>query len=295
MECTPVSKRSTMKILRSDRIRSNVERDGARLPLSARNIYRSDLVAVRDVCCDAQRGECGDEELESETTLVLPIRGAFVWHVGRNEALLDANAAAFFSPRKAHRVSHPYTGGDRCIAIRYSGTMLCESLGTTAVPPKYWILSPAQRSSVHGLMVDLHTDDALAIEERVIGLLGSFATLQPIRQRISAARMVENLRELINARVTADDSLHALTKAVGYSPFHAARVFREITGTTIHQYRHSLRLSLGFDRVRSTDEPIAQIGIDLGFCDHSHFTASFERVFGVTPSVIRNASNKRST
>ena len=68
---------------------------------------------------------------------------------------------------------------------------------------------------------------------------------------------------------------------------HLARVFRRHSGVSVHRTILTLRLRDSLDRLREASADIASIALDLGFSDHSHFTAAFRRAFGITPSRAR--------
>jgi AraC-like DNA-binding protein len=74
---------------------------------------------------------------------------------------------------------------------------------------------------------------------------------------------------------------------VGVSVFHLCRVFRSVTGGTIHQHREQLRLRAALPAVMESDDDLLSIGLRLGFSSHSHFTAAFRRRFTITPSALR--------
>jgi AraC-like DNA-binding protein len=71
-------------------------------------------------------------------------------------------------------------------------------------------------------------------------------------------------------------------------------VFRHIVGVPIHRYLIRLRLRASLERLASVDEPggaawdLTGLALDLGYSSHSHFTDSFVREFGLTPSAFRN-------
>jgi AraC-like DNA-binding protein len=83
------------------------------------------------------------------------------------------------------------------------------------------------------------------------------------------------------------DSLTAIADRVGVSVFHLCRVFRSVTGGTIHQHREQLRLRASLQAVLESGEDLLSIGLRLGFSSHSHFTAAFHRRFSITPSALR--------
>jgi len=82
-------------------------------------------------------------------------------------------------------------------------------------------------------------------------------------------------------------SLVALADSVGCSPFHLSRVFREITGMTIPQYRRQLRVHDAVTSIAGGATDLASIAAAVGFADHSHMTRSIVAQFGTTPSRLR--------
>jgi AraC-like DNA-binding protein len=61
-------------------------------------------------------------------------------------------------------------------------------------------------------------------------------------------------------------------------------------GVSLHQHRLALRLHASLAMLRDTTDEISSVALDLGFADHSHFTVSFRRRFGVTPSAYRRGA-----
>jgi len=84
-----------------------------------------------------------------------------------------------------------------------------------------------------------------------------------------------------------DISLVDLADAVGCSPFHLSRVFGEITGMTIPQYRRQLRVHEAVTEIAAGATDLAAIAATVGFADHSHMTRSIVAQFGATPSRLR--------
>ena len=73
---------------------------------------------------------------------------------------------------------------------------------------------------------------------------------------------------------------------MGLSPFHAARLFRRYTGSSIHAYRDQLRVRAALPEIVA-GRRLDDLALKLGFASHSHFTDRFRRTFGVPPSAIR--------
>ena len=85
-------------------------------------------------------------------------------------------------------------------------------------------------------------------------------------------------------------SLAATAAEVGYSPFHLARVFRAVTGSSLHSYAERLRLRHALDRVADGERDLSALAAELGFASHSHFTLRFRRAFARPPSALRSAA-----
>ena len=56
---------------------------------------------------------------------------------------------------------------------------------------------------------------------------------------------------------------------------------------SLHAYRNQLRLRAALERLHEPGVELIEIALDLGFSSHSHFTETFRRSFGKTPSVVR--------
>ncbi|HEX6095030.1 MAG TPA: helix-turn-helix transcriptional regulator [Thermoanaerobaculia bacterium] len=143
-----------------------------------------------------------------------------------------------------------------------------------------------QRAVVEHLLAG--GSDALFVEEtmtdvlrRLLGRAGS-----PVPHDLAHAAA-----ELLSRTFKDNASLTRIARDLGTSPFHLARTFKRVTATTLHQHRLALRLHASLEMLRDSSEEIGSIALDLGFGDHSHFTVSFRRRFGVTPSAYRRGAS----
>jgi len=107
--------------------------------------------------------------------------------------------------------------------------------------------------------------------------------LQNGQQLAWYAERVEAARCLMETAYGDSHSLSSLARFTGMSPFHFARIFRELTGTPPHRFLMKVRLAraceLLLDGVSVTEACFA-----TGFANLSHFIRLFQRTFGVSPS-----------
>lgn len=122
---------------------------------------------------------------------------------------------------------------------------------------------------------------------RVIGVMGIVRSYEGQRRAMapfsSVARAVDFVRDNHHRSVTAAE----LAKAAGLSERQLHRRFREAFDMTPHEFALKTRLQAASDLLVRTDEPIAVIAMDCGFCDQSAFTVQFRKHTGITPKQFR--------
>src|SRR5579863_2575722 len=92
----------------------------------AHPLLLTDTAAVWDVVCQGTCKHKGAEECAAATHLVFPYRGVYVHHVGRTEAVAEANQVIFINEDESYQVSHPVEGGDSSLSIGVSAATLFE-------------------------------------------------------------------------------------------------------------------------------------------------------------------------
>ncbi len=90
------------------------------------------------------------------------------------------------------------------------------------------------------------------------------------------------MQDYIERHTTEAITLRRLAKAAGYSPWHAARIFKELTGKTPFEYIRELRLSRAVLKLRDNDTRIVDVALDFVFDSHEGFTRAFSRQFGMS-------------
>jgi AraC family transcriptional regulator len=91
-------------------------------------------------------------------------------------------------------------------------------------------------------------------------------------------------------RARRQQPLGTIAANVNRHASHVAREFRRHEGVSVGEFSRRCRLELAAAALRSDDRPIVDVALTAGFCDQSHFTNAFRRVFGVTPAAYRVAS-----
>jgi len=152
-----------------------------------------------------------------------------------------------------------------------------------------------QRLVFHHVLEETRPD-RLFVEEAVLSILGSVTGLaythEPARDKPRPRPrrdldVIEAARDVIARRFKDNLSLADIAREVECSVFHLARIFKARTGFSLHAYRNQLRLRAALERIHERSSDLIDIALDLGFSSHSHFTETFRRSFGITPSSVR--------
>lgn len=94
-------------------------------------------------------------------------------------------------------------------------------------------------------------------------------------------------RDRILAEYHSGISLRDLAIELQIDRARLARAFRHHLGCSVGEYVRRLRLSAAVEAMLSSERPLAQIAVEAGFYDQSHFGRAFRRRYGVSPSRFR--------
>ena len=111
--------------------------------------------------------------------------------------------------------------------------------------------------------------------------------------RPAAGARISRVRDLLESRYSEDVTIAAVADVAGMSRVHATRQFTLAYGMPPHGYlnqvriRHAKRLLLG-------GVSAAQVAVDVGFVDQSHFTRRFKRSVGISPLAWTKAMGRQT-
>ncbi|WP_223557899.1 helix-turn-helix domain-containing protein [Chryseobacterium lathyri] len=95
----------------------------------------------------------------------------------------------------------------------------------------------------------------------------------------------------IDSNLDADLSLEKIAEIATYSSFHFHRIFKLTTGETLQNYiiRKKIEKSALYLAVKKEIQ-LKDIYLDLGFSNHSVFSKTFKKYYGIAPSSFRNSA-----
>jgi len=102
-------------------------------------------------------------------------------------------------------------------------------------------------------------------------------------ERWEVINAVQRMQDYINKNINSPITLSDIAKAAGYSQWHSARLFKELTGKSPFEYLRALRLSMAALMLRDDNPKIIDVAFDFVFDSHEGFTRAFNKQFGVSP------------
>ena len=98
---------------------------------------------------------------------------------------------------------------------------------------------------------------------------------------------LRRVREYIDQHCSERISTDNLANVAGLSPGHFNRAFKQSTGSSPHQYVTHKRVAKATELLKKTCRALADIALEVGFADQSHFSRTYVAVTGETPSACR--------
>jgi AraC family transcriptional regulator len=100
-------------------------------------------------------------------------------------------------------------------------------------------------------------------------------------------RRIRRSVELMHTQLDQELTLKALAAASYLSPFHFARLFKKLTGSTPHNYLAGIRATRAQLLLADTELSVTEVGAQVGYLSASHFTKAFRLATGTTPREFR--------
>ncbi|SRR6266508_1678466 len=272
---------------------------------SVQPLLRTDTLTIRDVVCDGACRRASAEECAAATHLVFPYRGVYVRHLGKSDAVAEANQVLFFNEAEGYRVSHPISGGDASLDLKMDdaavrelapkglvrqGSMVAFQHHRLRIDPRTQALVALLRHSLSRNVAETLEAETLALTlvRRALGERTSHAAgASPGRRKL-----VDRAKLVLSTDLTRRWTLAEIGAEVGVSPVYLTQVFQQVEAMPLYRYHLRLRLARALDLLGRYDD-LTTLSVDLGFSSHSHFSAAFRQAYGRTPAEFQRSIHLR--
>lgn len=279
-----------------------------------RTLFDSALLRVGHAVARPSSPDCGDIERQSVNLLVLPTAGVFAKHDGpHRHVIATSNHAVFISADSPYRLSFPACIGDQCLTLQFSSAALArvvpqamsrDGFDSSAYATRA-LLAPSVMLPRSLLFRRLARGDVDPLEAEELSICLLVCALNAAHKgntgRSRGAprnsgrrwRQVERVKEAISTCPEHKWTLGDLADLACISPFHLAHVFRAEVGASVYRYVLRSRLAKALSAVLESDADLTAVALETGFASHSHFTARFRELFGLTPTDLRRGTGSR--
>jgi AraC family transcriptional regulator len=137
------------------------------------------------------------------------------------------------------------------------------------------------------------------VEQTLVHILRNYA-IPKLSEELELSRVglvdrrIRRSVELMHTQLDQDLTLRALAAASYLSPFHFARLFKKLTGSSPHNYLAGIRATRAQLLLAETDLSVTEIGARVGYLSGSHFTKAFRIATGATPREFRQGLVSRN-
>jgi AraC-like DNA-binding protein len=237
--------------------------------------------------------------------MVFPYRGVYVRHLGRDQAVAEANQVLFFNTAEGYRISHPLQGGDASLSLAISEPHLRELAPHTFLRDGATLTFRRQRLRIDAraqalaalLRHSLRLNIAESLEAESLALTLVRRALGPRTTHAAGASvgrqlLVDRAKLVLTSDLARRWTLAEIAAEVRCSPVYLTQVFQQVEGLPLYRYQLRLRLARALDLLAQYDD-LTTLGLDLGFSSHSHFSSAFREVYGRSPSEFRQSALRR--
>jgi AraC-like DNA-binding protein len=103
--------------------------------------------------------------------------------------------------------------------------------------------------------------------------------------------LVREIITYIEENYQKNPSLNDIAHTFCFSASHVNDIFKSVTGKTIIYYYNDVKIVKARELLANTTMQIKSIALHLGYCDQFHFSKTFKRKIGLSPSDYRRSLN----
>jgi AraC family transcriptional regulator len=189
---------------------------------------------------------------------------------------------------------------DSVYATAVSEMYGCDTSAAQIVP-RFAVLDPLLEQLAIGIVTALRdgsVQDGLYVDtlaQMMAVHLARYHSSRSSRLRTPGERPVSNVKmrrlvDFIDENLDRDLSLESMAAEAEISPLYLPHAFKVAVGHSPHQYVLQRRIQKARSLLTSTDSPIADIALAVGFSSQSHLSNWFRRLVGISPASYRRQS-----
>lgn len=232
-----------------------------------------------------------------EIQIIVPLGGRMHFHAEGEDHLMGPEWACLILPGTQHGFNC-IDGEQSFLAIFAPMDWLNRlkiGLSSEELPTQGVVVAKDARLWLQGQLIAAELRSAHAGQGRVLSgsleLLGIFflrslVSAVPSKPAIPEPRVLRAIDTILK-RYSEDLTVEALAHELAMSPRHFERCFKQAIGSSPRQFLIEVRIGAGREMLKASDQSVVNIAMEVGFKNPSHFSETFQRLTGMTPSAFR--------
>lgn len=127
-----------------------------------------------------------------------------------------------------------------------------------------------------------------ALQGIELNIINEYMDLLINDTEITDSFTVNKILQALHLNIESHTSLENICEKLNISVGYASTCFKKHKGVSIMKYLRKIKIERSKALLLSSEKSILEISILLGFHDQSHFTNTFKKIVGMSPSEFRN-------
>ena len=156
--------------------------------------------------------------------------------------------------------------------------------GRRAIPGQLWMVLHFDKQPHWYISTKVPLFDAGGA---VIGIAGAMYSIQETGEKARYFQELQSAIRHMETHYSEPISMAAMARLAGLSSTHFNRRFQQLLRSTPTDYLRGVRIQAACGLLSRTQRPLAEVAVESGFADQSHFTRCFQKCTGLTPRAYR--------
>jgi AraC family transcriptional regulator len=198
-----------------------------------------------------------------------------------------------FNPASLEHSDRVSSKGVRCVVAELSTDWVMGHLEGVGLDTWRTLSGPAASWAAANIRTELHALDSAS----ALSIAGHILVVSAQMNRSASVvdtspRWLRRASQRLRDEWQTPPSVAALAAEADLHPVHFARVFRREFRCTPGEYVRRIRIEWACGHLSSGNRSLSEIAYLAGFADQSHFSRTFKRIKGLTPSAFRAAARR---
>ena len=111
--------------------------------------------------------------------------------------------------------------------------------------------------------------------------------MRQLHRNVASSKQVAQAIDYIYVHIMDRITVNELAGAIGISPTHLSRIFKQETGISVSEYIRQRKIDMAKNLLRFSNYDFVEIAVMLSYSSQSHFIQHFRSQTGMTPKTYR--------